>query len=45
MARALHEAIAGSTLLTIPAGRHITPLERPDMIAAMLETLLDRVAG
>jgi 3-oxoadipate enol-lactonase len=45
MARALHEAIAGSTLQTIPTGRHITPLERPDVIAAMLETLLDRVAG
>jgi 3-oxoadipate enol-lactonase len=45
MARALHDAIAGSTLEIIPAGRHITPLERPDVIATMLETLLDRAAG
>jgi 3-oxoadipate enol-lactonase len=45
MARALHENIAQSNLLIIPEGRHITPLERPDVLAEMLETLLDRAAG
>lgn len=45
MAAVLHEGIAGSTLETIPAGRHITPLERPDVIAAMLRALIGRASA
>ncbi|MGD0052201.1 MAG: alpha/beta fold hydrolase [Vulcanimicrobiaceae bacterium] len=44
MARALHDAIAGSSLEIIPAGRHITPVERPDALAQTLGVLLERVA-
>ena len=43
MARQLHEAIRGSTLTIIPAGRHLTPVECPDQIAAQLLTLIGRV--
>jgi 3-oxoadipate enol-lactonase len=35
-ARHLHEAIPGSTLIIIPGARHLTPLECPDRIAALL---------
>ena len=38
MARALHDGIAGSTLEVVPATRHLTPLEVPDLVA-------DRLAG
>jgi 3-oxoadipate enol-lactonase len=42
LARALHEAIAGSTLDVLPATRHLSPLERPDEIARLLAALLAR---
>ncbi|PLZ00581.1 alpha/beta hydrolase [Burkholderia sp. WAC0059] len=40
MARALHEGIAGSTLISIPEARHLTPLETPDIIADELIRLV-----
>jgi 3-oxoadipate enol-lactonase len=43
MSRQLHEAIRGSTLTILPGGRHLTPVECPDQIAAQLVTLLGRV--
>jgi 3-oxoadipate enol-lactonase len=42
MAQAMHEAIVGSTLTVLPGARHLTPLERPEEVAAELETLLKR---
>jgi 3-oxoadipate enol-lactonase len=42
MAQQLHEAIRGSTLTILPGGRHLTPVECPDQIAAQLLTLLRR---
>jgi 3-oxoadipate enol-lactonase len=35
-ARYLHETIQGSTLTVIPGARHLTPIECPDRIAALL---------
>jgi len=43
MAGYLHEQIAGSTLTVIPAARHLTPIEHPEIIAAELFNLLRRV--
>jgi len=43
MAKAMHDAIAGSTLHIIPSGRHLTPIENPDVIAQDLLTLLGRI--
>jgi 3-oxoadipate enol-lactonase len=40
MAQALHRNIARSTLTVLPNARHLTPLERPDEVAAALEKLL-----
>lgn len=45
MAKAMHEAIAGSTLEVIPAARHLTPLECPALIADRIATLVKRVAA
>jgi 3-oxoadipate enol-lactonase len=46
MARALHAAIAGSSLHVLPATRHLSPLEQPDTIARLLaELLATRVSG
>jgi len=42
MARHLHDAIAQSTLAILPGARHLTPIERPDRIAAELLHLLRR---
>lgn len=42
MAEALHAGIKGSTLNVLAGARHLTPLERPDDIAAALGALLDR---
>jgi 3-oxoadipate enol-lactonase len=42
MAQDLHKGIAGSTLTVLAGARHLTPLERPDDIAAALEQLLQR---
>jgi 3-oxoadipate enol-lactonase len=43
MAQALHQGIAGSTLAVLPKARHLTPLEVPDVIAAELNRLFDRI--
>ena len=43
MARHLHEAIGASTLVILPGGRHLTPVECPDQIASQILTLLQRV--
>jgi 3-oxoadipate enol-lactonase len=40
MSRQLHEAVRGSTLVILPGGRHLTPVECPDQIAAQLLALL-----
>jgi 3-oxoadipate enol-lactonase len=45
MARALNEQIAGSHLTIVPKARHLTPIEIPDQIAAMLETVIARKDG
>ena len=42
-AKQMHEAIAGSTL-TILNGRHLTPIECPEQIAAELFTVCERAA-
>ena len=42
MANDLHTAIKHSTLTIIKAGRHLTPLEKPDEIAAQLKALVER---
>jgi pimeloyl-ACP methyl ester carboxylesterase len=42
MANDLHTAIKHSTLAIIKAGRHLTPLEKPDEIAAQLKALAER---
>ncbi|WP_272840573.1 alpha/beta fold hydrolase [Rhodoplanes sp. TEM] len=41
MAEALHAGIAGSTLTVIAGGRHLTPLDNPDRIAAELRMLIE----
>jgi 3-oxoadipate enol-lactonase len=40
MAKALHEAIPGSSMTVLQNARHLTPLESPDRIAAEIEALL-----
>lgn len=40
MAHHLHETIRGSTLTVLPGGRHLTPVECPDQIAARLIELM-----
>lgn len=42
MAEALHRGIAGSTLTIIPGGRHITPTEKPQDIAARIREVIAR---
>ena len=42
MANDLHAAIKNSTLTIIKSGRHLTPLEKPDEIAAQLAKLAER---
>jgi pimeloyl-ACP methyl ester carboxylesterase len=42
---AMHEAIPGSTLLVVPDGTHVAPLERPELVgAAVTEFLAQRIA-
>jgi 3-oxoadipate enol-lactonase len=41
MAQAMHKVIVGATLTVLPGARHLTPLERPDDVAAELERLLE----
>ena len=43
MAQQIHEAVSGSTLTILTGGRHLTPVENPDQIAAQLLALLVRV--
>ena len=45
MAEAMHNAIAGSTLSVLAGARHLTPLERPQEIAAELDRLLHRAGA
>jgi 3-oxoadipate enol-lactonase len=42
MAEELHRGIAGSTLTVLKGGRHLTPLEMPEAIAAALWRLVRR---
>jgi 3-oxoadipate enol-lactonase len=42
MAQALHAGIAGSTLQVIAGARHLTPIERTDVVVATLLSLLER---
>jgi 3-oxoadipate enol-lactonase len=42
MARQMHEAIPQSTLTALQHGRHLTPIEHPDAIAAELRALMGR---
>jgi 3-oxoadipate enol-lactonase len=39
MAQGLHEAISGSTLTVISTGRHLTPVQCPEQVAAALRPL------
>jgi 3-oxoadipate enol-lactonase len=45
MSQALHEAVRGSTLHVIQGGRHITPVQCPQEIAAHLRELVGRTAS
>ena len=40
MAETLHEAIPGSTLTVLEAGRHLTPVQCPEEIVAALRSLI-----
>jgi 3-oxoadipate enol-lactonase len=42
MAEAMHQGIAGSTLMVLKGARHLTPLEAPDAIARELHALIER---
>jgi len=42
MAEALHKAIPGSTLTVLPGGRHITPAEKPQDIAARIREVISK---
>lgn len=41
MARALHEGIQDSSLTIIPASRHLTPLENPEIIFSKIKKLIE----
>ena len=45
MARALEAGIAGSQLTIVPNARHLTPIEIPERIAALVETVIARKDG
>jgi 3-oxoadipate enol-lactonase len=45
MARALEAGIAGSHLTIVPGARHLTPIEIPEQIASMLQTVIARTGG
>lgn len=45
MARVLAAGIAGSHLTVVPKARHLTPLEIPERVAAMLRTVIARKGG
>ncbi len=42
MSLQLHEAIRDSTLTLIPEARHLTPIERPDVVAGQIGRLFER---
>ena len=42
MAQSLHDLIPGSTLTVIQGGRHLTPIQCPKEITALLKTLAQR---
>ncbi len=42
LSRAMHEAIAGSELVEIPKGTHVTPLEYPAVVARAVRSFLAR---
>jgi 3-oxoadipate enol-lactonase len=44
MARVLHHGIAGATLDIIPEARHLTFIEKPDVVASILTNLIQRTA-
>jgi len=39
----MHDRIAGSELLTVPGGTHVSPIEHPELIALRLEKFLSRI--
>jgi 3-oxoadipate enol-lactonase len=43
MAEVLHKGINGSSLTIIPAARHLTPLENPQVICVAIEQLINSV--
>ena len=43
MAEALRDAIPGATLTVLPGARHLTPVERPAEVAAVIRGVLGRV--
>jgi 3-oxoadipate enol-lactonase len=45
MARALAAGLAGSNMQIVPKARHLTPIEIPERVAAMLQTLIARKGG
>ena len=45
MAQALHAGIAGSHYTLLPKARHLTPLERPDDVAAEILAVLNSIHG
>lgn len=45
MAKALHSGITGSELNIISGGRHLTPLEFPERIAAEIDLLLEKAVA
>lgn len=45
MARAIHDAIPGSSFTILPGGRHLTPVECPKEIAAHLRAILHQITS
>jgi pimeloyl-ACP methyl ester carboxylesterase len=46
LSRRMHAAIAGSEMLVVPGGTHVTPIEQRDLVALRVETFLEeRLAG
>lgn len=45
MARVLNAGIRGSNLTVVPGARHLTPIEIPDRIAALLKVVIGRKAS
>lgn len=41
MSQVMHDGIKGSSLTVLEKARHLTPLERPDVIAAALDRLME----